>query len=142
MRFTEFYKPTTEIENIASELYALDREKFAENVVRWIREHIEYRPDTAIGYREYFQSPVETLRMGAGDCEDMAFLAASILRAKGLPAYVVVGYRKGGNSYHAWVDLDGLVIDPAFGFVGRSDIYIPVFRITEYGIEMLRGDWR
>jgi hypothetical protein len=59
---------------------------------------------------DYWMFPEETLRNGGGDCEDRAFLLASLLLASGISSYsvrVALGkiYDQGtGKSYdHAWV---------------------------------------
>lgn len=54
-----------------------------ENVVSFIRT-IRYLSDSALhGREEYFSFPIETLADQAGDCEDHAFLAATILHFLG-----------------------------------------------------------
>lgn len=60
-------------------------------------------------------SPAMTLRRGEGDCDDHSILAASLLRASGVRADVVLGWmRQPGRrpGYHAWV----VGSDPLFGF--------------------------
>lgn len=49
--------------------------------------------------------PLETLRRGGGDCDDFSILAASMLRAAGFRADVVLGWwrQRGRRGYHAWV---------------------------------------
>lgn len=53
-------------------------------VFEWVRGNVRYVPDP-VGI-EYVQSPQETLEVGAGDCEDMAILVASLYEAVGIPA--------------------------------------------------------
>lgn len=62
--------------------------------------------------KDYWQNPDYTLTVGYGDCEDLALVACSILKAKDIPSIVVLGYaypnekeRRG----HAWTEyyIDG-----------------------------------
>jgi len=51
-------------------------------------------------------APAETLRRGGGDCDDFAILGVSLLRALGVPAFVIVGRTCDGSgcAWHAWVE--------------------------------------
>jgi|GEM_PF-2040990 len=50
-------------------------------------------------------SPARTLDRGFGDCDDLAILAAAVLKAGGIDASVVIGNIGGGTaSNHAWVE--------------------------------------
>lgn len=55
---------------------------------------------------DYWQNPDYTLYHGRGDCEDIAVVVASILRAKGLDAVVVSGYKKSDAGWirHTWTE--------------------------------------
>jgi predicted transglutaminase-like cysteine proteinase len=76
----------------------------------WVANHITYRYDSEVhGQEEYYQLPRETLRLGAGDCEDFSILFVSLIRAKGYSAnraFCVVGYNPSGGHAWAWVELD------------------------------------
>ena len=48
-------------------------------VLDWLKKNIEFRGENA----ETLQSPVVTLQLGAGDCDDHSVLAASMLRSLG-----------------------------------------------------------
>jgi hypothetical protein len=54
---------------------------------RFVQKDLGYIRDPAA--RELIQSPDETLRVGAGDCEDLAILLASLLENVGMPTYLV-----------------------------------------------------
>ncbi len=58
----------------------------AEAVRTFVSTRIRYRRDAAGGT---WQFPEETLRLGRGDCEDIAFLLASMLLASGISGYNV-----------------------------------------------------
>jgi predicted transglutaminase-like cysteine proteinase len=97
------------------------------NAIRiWVFSNIQQTSDEALhGVNDYWQTPAETLSLKAGDCEDFAMLAVSMLRAYGVPkdqAYVAIGYD--GNkdwhafvlerySYGAWVEFDPQNLDDA-----------------------------
>jgi len=70
----------------------------------WVATNIKYKRDQDIyNAVDYWQFPVETLERGTGDCEDIAILLCSMLRAIGVPSnqvYVAVG---GTESSHAYI---------------------------------------
>ncbi|MCB9717011.1 MAG: transglutaminase domain-containing protein [Myxococcales bacterium] len=55
--------------------------------------------------RDNWCPPRVTVQRGGGDCDDFAVLAASMLRAAGAHADVVLGWwrQPSGRGYHAWV---------------------------------------
>jgi predicted transglutaminase-like cysteine proteinase len=73
----------------------------------WVATSIYYKSDQDnFGVNDYWQFPIETLERGSGDCEDIAILLCTLLRASGVPAdqvYVVVGTPKGMQYYHAYL---------------------------------------
>lgn len=77
-----------------------------EAVTAWVSRQIEYKRDEKVwGEPDYWQTPEETLSMGTGDCEDVAILTVSLLRALGWSskeAFVVTGVMTDGVG-HAWV---------------------------------------
>ncbi|MHC4618470.1 MAG: transglutaminase domain-containing protein [Planctomycetota bacterium] len=85
-------------------------DKRAWMVWKYVVENTEYRTDeTAQRKPDFWQFPAETLALGKGDCEDCAFLLASLLLASGISPFcvrVVLGVltdedgRRGG---HTWV---------------------------------------
>jgi predicted transglutaminase-like cysteine proteinase len=73
----------------------------------WVTTNIAYQSDSELfKVVDYWQFPVETIESGAGDCEDIAILLCSLLRAFGVApeeVYVAVGNLKGTNEAHAYV---------------------------------------
>ena len=66
--------------------------------------------------REFWQLPSETMRIGSGDCEDLAgWAAAEICLALGDPHAAVVTFRRSGpHLWHATCRTrDGRTIDPS-----------------------------
>jgi len=86
-----------------------DFDKRAMALWQYVAANITYRPDE-IGQRkpDFWQFPAETLAMGKGDCEDCAFLLASLLLASGISPFCVrvvfgvVTDEKGKSSGHTW----------------------------------------
>lgn len=67
------------------------------------RLSLRYIPDTKRS--DVWCTPLATLQRGGGDCDDFSILAASVLRAAGAQADVVLGWlrKTGRRDYHAWV---------------------------------------
>lgn len=64
----------------------------------FVRDQIRYVKD--IKGVETVQSPVQTLRLGAGDCDDKSVLVASLLEALGHPTrFVAVGFSSSSLSH-------------------------------------------
>ncbi|AIY90474.1 TPA_asm: hypothetical protein GacPV1_gp13 [Geoglobus acetivorans pleomorphic virus 1] len=68
-------------------------EKYRNNAIgfyEWVEANIKYREDTKDPYpgNEYWQSPYETIKDRAGDCEDMAILECAYYRYFGYEAYI------------------------------------------------------
>ena len=85
----------------------------------WVFSNVSEASDYALHrVNDYWQTPVETLTLKAGDCEDFAILMVSLMRAYGVPkdqVYVAVGYdpNKGCHAfvverycYGAWTEFD------------------------------------
>lgn len=63
----------------------------AYHALRWVQSNISYVEDIeAHGEEDWWQLPCETLRLGAGDCEDQSLLLVSILKALGYDAVLVI----------------------------------------------------
>lgn len=59
-------------------------------LLQYVQEHIRYTRDV-VGV-ETLQTPVQTLRLAQGDCDDQSILLASLLMAAGHPArFVALG---------------------------------------------------
>ena len=81
----------------------------AKEVWRWVTESISYAEDAPNQLlTDFWQFPAETIATGKGDCEDSAFLLASLLLASGISPYcvrVVFGTLEvagSGPIPHAW----------------------------------------
>ncbi|MGD2066403.1 MAG: transglutaminase domain-containing protein [Candidatus Bathyarchaeota archaeon] len=74
-------------------------------IYSWVGENIIYEFDSDInGVADYWQFPHETLDLKTGDCEDQAFLLASLVRATGVEAEdIFVALGMVNNQGHAWV---------------------------------------
>ena len=67
-------------------------------IMVWMNENIIKRPVLSV------PNAIETLRHKRGDCNEHAVLAASLLRAAGIPTQIAAGlvYHNGRFYYHAW----------------------------------------
>lgn len=117
----------------------------AASAAAWLRSQFRTRrlryipdPERPVGY-DYWCSPSATLERGGGDCDDLAILAASILLAGGIDAWVVVGTLKQGwgSTGHAWVEgvdeRGGFLIEATSGRLTRH------VRPAEYHANLLLG---
>jgi transglutaminase-like putative cysteine protease len=85
------------------------------NFVLSFVQNIEYVEDeTSVSQDEYWRFPVETLYDEVGDCEDKAFLYASLMEAMGNDAVILLydGHAAAGidatGAYGTYYDLDGV----------------------------------
>lgn len=106
----EFLAPTPFMESDHSEIIAAAETAVADarrplskarNLVRWVHNTLEKKPVLSV------PTALETLRQGAGDCNEHAVLLAAMARAAGIPARVEAGlvYMNGRFYYHAWNSL-------------------------------------
>jgi len=84
-------------------------DKRANIIWKWIAENIKYELDAkAQRILDFWQFPAETLALGEGDCEDCAFLLASLLIASGISPFCVrvvfgkVCFPDGNEVGHCW----------------------------------------
>lgn len=109
-------------------------------LLNWVSSNIKYKYDIdSHGRSEFWQLPIETIRLGTGDCEDYAILLCSLYRAAGYDensVYVILGYTK--NVGHAWVRIYAQVggigtwvnIEPQVG--GILSVFYGLIDITMY----------
>lgn len=77
----------------------------------YVCRNISYGSDNG----EWWEWSAVTLCRGSGDCDDTAILLASMLRGAGYSpdrVYVCIGTYKGFK--HAWVELDGEVLETTY----------------------------
>jgi hypothetical protein len=99
-----------------AQFYVTPRDPIIQNIVNfvgtgvdslyaWVGDNVRYVYDNVShGVSEYWQLPYETLNLTTGDCEDVAFLLCSLMRAAGVSAenvFVAGGTVDDGG--HAWV---------------------------------------
>ena len=100
-----YYEPDTPAVAKSDEICAgltTDQEKF-DAIREYIKENYEYDfakansklPSTTLPSVDYIWDS------GMGICQDLAALAACMLRVQGIPTRLEIGY-VGGNYYHAW----------------------------------------
>jgi hypothetical protein len=108
-----------------------------QGIFQWVKQHIEFRDEA----EETLQSPEATLRLGAGDCDDHAMLAAALAGSLGYNwgfktvavtrdspehyshVYAVVQDKRSGQ----WVPMDTTVKNSYAGWepddITRSQMY-------------------
>ena len=117
----------------------------ARKILEWIMLNLEYLDDdfhqyligaTLESHQDFFSLPNETLVRGGGDCEDLATLVYTMLKAvlkKGEQIYII--QISGGETRHIGVAYklkDKLmIIDPAGGYVTNAKVLLEMFMKKE-----------
>ena len=133
-----------EVLEIVSELGLrkdMDPSEKARRMMEWFAVNMEYVPDAYIiavknqsvtKIPEHFQTPNETLKMGGGDCEDLAILLYSLLKpvlGEGEELYIITWI----NGYFGHVAVlygsDGryMILDPAMSYATNSTIMMTIY---------------
>ncbi|HQY57589.1 MAG: hypothetical protein KA240_03795 [Nitrospira sp.] len=84
-----------------------DRTCMLTELYRFVQHDIGYLDDPVA--REHIQSPQATLQIGAGDCEDLSILLASLLDNVGIPNYLVF---TNNHTYTLACDVDPSTMAP------------------------------
>lgn len=96
-----------------------DDERVAKEAWRYVYENVDYV------LSEEWKTPSQTLREGAGDCEDVTFLIASMLPNMGIPkSEIVLGdlvFPDGSEELHTWNRVGDTVVD-ATGSIQSSEL--------------------
>jgi hypothetical protein len=80
-----------------------DQTKIARQLYRYVADNVAYDSEKAASVcKGYLPEPDETLESGKGICFDYAALLAAMLRIRGIPARLVIGYIEPDHQYHAW----------------------------------------
>ena len=82
MSVREFIRPE-DVSYLTADLERLPLNDKVTGVLRYISDHVQTFPDDPL--EDYWQKPQETIVREKGDCEDLAFLAASMIIAAGFP---------------------------------------------------------
>lgn len=85
-------------------------DNLASQILDFVCKNVSYRSDNG----EFWYFPDEVISRRAGDCDDSAILLCSLLRRFYPPdrVYVVAGTYRGLG--HAWVELDGEILEPTY----------------------------
>lgn len=81
-------------------------------VDRWANA-VRYSPDAV----DHWQTPLETVRSGTGDCEDIAILKYTALRGQHVHSWLVLGTLQDGTG-HAEIMLDDGTLLNNYGVTG------------------------
>jgi predicted transglutaminase-like cysteine proteinase len=78
-------KPSDEVKILAQQITGIgDAPARVKAIFDWVKANIAYETDWQQFHKpDYWQTPEQTLKHGAGDCEDMAILIYFLLRASG-----------------------------------------------------------
>ncbi|MDO4573180.1 MAG: transglutaminase-like domain-containing protein, partial [Clostridia bacterium] len=96
---------TSEAVEKAAELAAglADEAAIAKRLYRFVADHTDYDYEKAETVQKgYLPDPDETLASGKGICFDYSALLATMLRAQGIPAQMVIGVVMPEGISHAW----------------------------------------
>jgi len=109
-KFREFNKYLTPYEYLIREIskhISRNNNNVIAGCFNYVTRMIEYKKDISqYKMKEYWATPLETLKRGMGDCEDSSFLLASLLLAAGVnPRNVRVVLGRSNGEGHAWVEV-------------------------------------
>lgn len=101
-RIVKQYKTAPNIRELALKITSrLEQKNFYGEILAlhdFVKEHIRYVKD--IAGVETLQTPIQTLRLKCGDCDDKSILVASLLEAIGHPTrFLAVGFSKDSLSH-------------------------------------------
>lgn len=133
-RYVRGFKTSGQVRETALALISGVRQKDypgeARAVFDWVRDHIRYVRD--INGVETLQTPLATMELGAGDCDDKSTLLATLLESIGHPTrFVAAGYQEPGRYSHVyvesrlgarWVPMDATLIDEPMGSIPRAQV--------------------
>ena len=112
-----------------------------EKVNSYVNQVITYKGERA----DHWQKPLETLKLGTGDCEDFAILKYFILKAQGIRVdkmQIVVLFDIQTLQYHEVLWVDGRILDNQHDRVmPERDLetrYLPFYSVNEKGWTMYR----
>lgn len=128
-----------EIEGLADEiaLEAFTDEEKVLGMMKWISSEIIYSPGNN-GAEP--QDALELLESKKGDCDEISFLFASVLRNLEIPVKIMAGKLPDGDG-HAWteVQINGswIIVDPTWGsgYINeRNGLYVKEFNSDYYNL--------
>jgi len=100
----------------------------------WEKQNIRYTYDPA--WQDVFASPLWTLKVRAGDCDDMVTLLGSFLESVGHPVDIkIAGYNPEGFSHVYLLAQQGrLVLDPTLGKEVPAGTELPYYMSKVYHV--------
>lgn len=128
----QYVPEDAEATKIAKDLVGESSKKTFLNMVKHIRDNFSYDfvKSHTVTKNETLPDIKGCLKNKMGICQDLASLAASMLRSVDIPAKLVIGYA--GNRYHAWIEalIDGkwVLYDPTMDV---SNLPTPKKYVTE-----------
>lgn len=136
--WTDFFQ-INEVRSVAEDILAqYPSEGRVRAVLNWADRNLTYLSDMEqFGVQDLFQRPLQFLETRRGDCEDTAFLVASLLQSVGIhTAYVIFGDIPQG--YHAWNEIhckSGYhIVEPQVGWVWKEAERKMISYLAEYVI--------
>lgn len=129
-------KADLEDEKIRIASFSLPFLRNTKDISKWMRKNIEYESDYEVHGKDYWQTPRETVILGAGDCEDAAFLAQALLRQIDIDSNVIsIQFKKrnGEKSGHA------ICVFPSHN--PRKYFSNGYLRTSRKGIKNVAKDW-
>jgi transglutaminase-like putative cysteine protease len=145
-KVSEFLNRTEKVESDSTQILTLTQNKLYSNsffesltdTIFWVNDYVNYAEGSE--FNQYYllqKSAVETLISKKGVCDEFSNLAASMLRAKGIPTRLAIGITYDGQDWgnHAWLEVyhnsfGWIPSDPTFrepGFVDATHIRLGSF---------------
>lgn len=120
------------LQSIYSEITSPD------TLVRWMKKNLKFVDDRKLfGNDDYWQDPSEMLQRGAGDCEDYALFAKSVLDHLGIESYVVSFYGPGHYAHTVVIFKQG----EGYNVVNEDRLYRYQTRTIEEALTRIHSNW-
>lgn len=120
------------LNSLASELSS------PKEIAKFMKKNFKFIPDQKLfGKVDHWQTPEEFLNLKKGDCEDYALFSKRLLELKGIEAYVVSIYGRGGYAHTITVYKQ----NGHYNVINEDRHYKYQKKTIEEALSKVRGDW-
>ena len=100
-----------------------DFKNVLDRIIKFVKEKVRYQKD--VNEIETLQSPLRTIQLGFGDCDDFTILLATLFEAAGYPVKLVLVSNRADKIFnHIFINVCGLDIDLTENIIGKFNLPI------------------